>query len=199
MPSLTFKKLPNEKQNRILRAGIKEFSRVPLNEGSIANIIKDAKIPRGSFYQYFEDKEDIFYYILEVHSQNIKKYLLKSLLKNKGDVIDSFIELYIFIIEKINNPQAEGYFRNIFLNMNYDLERRFTPNLDDNLNDVINLIDMNKLNITNKLQLIYIVDIIEAIMIRNIIHSYKRSISKEKNIDIFIKEIYLIRDGLYKN
>ncbi len=196
MPTETFNKLSVEKKNRILKAALKEFSTSPFSEASIANIIKDAKIPRGSFYQYFKDKEDIFYYILEVHGQDIKKQLVKFLIKFQGDVVDSFIELYKYTLDKIYNPSSASYFRNIFLNMNYNLERKFTPNLEDNLNEVINLIDINKLNVTSKLQLIYVIDIIEAIMIRNVVQSYKRNISKEKNIEIFIKEISLISEGI---
>ena len=62
MPTDTFFHLPLDKQKRILSAAKKEFSRVPLKDASIANIIKDAEIPRGSFYQYFENKEDLYYY-----------------------------------------------------------------------------------------------------------------------------------------
>ena len=46
MPTDTFFHLPPEKQKRILNAAKKEFSRLPLKDASIANIIKDAEIPR---------------------------------------------------------------------------------------------------------------------------------------------------------
>jgi AcrR family transcriptional regulator len=196
MPLNTFEKIPKEKQERVLNAAIKEFSRAPLNEASIANIIKDAKIPRGSFYQYFKDKEDIYYYILEEHSNDIRKNLLDNLIKTKGDIVISFIELYKYTINKINNPNYKVYFKNIFLNLNHQLERKFTLNLDDNLNDVINLTNINKLKIDSKLQLIYVIDILDAIFMHNLVQSYKRNISIEKNIEIFIKEIKLIVNGL---
>ena len=51
MPTKTFMNLSKEKRLRILKAAKKEFSRVPLDKAIIANIVKDAKIPRGSFYQ----------------------------------------------------------------------------------------------------------------------------------------------------
>ena len=62
VPKPTFLNLSKEKQELLITAAKKEFSRVPLNGASISNIIKDAGIPRGSFYQYFEDKEDIFFF-----------------------------------------------------------------------------------------------------------------------------------------
>ena len=51
-------KIAEEKKRRIKKAALKEFARVPLEEISINRIIRDAEIPRGSFYQYFEDKQD---------------------------------------------------------------------------------------------------------------------------------------------
>ena len=42
MASLTFNNLPQEKKNRIVKAAVKEFSRVPLEKALISNIIKDA-------------------------------------------------------------------------------------------------------------------------------------------------------------
>jgi AcrR family transcriptional regulator len=198
MPKKTFVNLSIEKQKRVLNAAVKEFSRVSLREASIANIIVDAKIPRGSFYQYFEDKDDIFYYVLNFYAQSIKKHLIKLLMDNKGDIIVTFINLYKYVIDFINDKQKKVYFKNIFLNMNYKLERMFTPNLEDDLNNVINLIDIDKLNINNKIQLIYILDIIEAVTMRNIVQSYKRNVSKEKNVEIYIKEMKLIKEGVYK-
>ena len=59
MPKETFLKLPNEKKEKIIKAAQKEFERVPIEEVSIKNIVENAEIARGSFYQYFESKEDL--------------------------------------------------------------------------------------------------------------------------------------------
>ena len=62
MPTNTFFKLSKEKQNNIIEASLKEFKRVLLRDASINKIIKDANIPRGSFYNYFEDINDLYIY-----------------------------------------------------------------------------------------------------------------------------------------
>ncbi|HHX16948.1 MAG TPA: TetR/AcrR family transcriptional regulator [Mollicutes bacterium] len=198
MAKQTFLNLPLDKQERILDAAKKEFTRASLKDASVANIIKDAKIPRGSFYQYFDDLEDIYYYILEIHSKDIKQRLSKNLVNYKGEIIKSFIDLYQYILIKVSSEENELYFKNIFLNMDYKTERMFLPNLEDNLNEIIQLVDIDKLNIDSRLQLIYIVEIIEAIMMRNLIQVFQRNLSKEKNIEILIKEMLLIKDGIYK-
>jgi hypothetical protein len=83
--------------------------------------------------------------------------------------------------------------------MDYKLEKMFLPNLEDNLNEIIQLIDISSLNIDSRLQLIYIIEIIEALMMRNLVQTFQRSTSKEKNVEIFVKELLLIKDGIYKN
>lgn len=65
MPSSTYFRLPKEKQDRIYNAAVREFAAHRCKEVSINRIVKEAMIPRGSFYQYFDSKEDLLYYILE--------------------------------------------------------------------------------------------------------------------------------------
>jgi len=64
MPTNTFNNLSEEKQKRIFNAAVREFAARRFREASINQIVKDALIPRGSFYQYFEDKEDLYLYVL---------------------------------------------------------------------------------------------------------------------------------------
>lgn len=65
MPTSTFFRLPEEKRQRLLDAAWEEFSRTSFPEASINQIIHNARIPRGSFYQYFEDKKELFWYLLD--------------------------------------------------------------------------------------------------------------------------------------
>ncbi|MDF2840837.1 MAG: regulatory protein TetR [Clostridia bacterium] len=63
MPKDTFYNLSDEKKRKIFDAAVQEFSARRFGEASINQIIKAAGIPRGSFYQYFEDKEDLYLYM----------------------------------------------------------------------------------------------------------------------------------------
>jgi hypothetical protein len=83
--------------------------------------------------------------------------------------------------------------------MDYKVEKMFLPNLEDNLNEIIQLIDIKMLNIDSRLQLIYIIEIIESLLIRNLTQSFQRNVSREKNVEIFIKELLLIKEGIYKS
>lgn len=75
MPTTTFLNLPDEKKKRFLDAAIKEYGQRNLDEGNLANIVKDAKISRGSLYQYFESKEDLYIYIFDTLRSRRKEYV----------------------------------------------------------------------------------------------------------------------------
>lgn len=72
MCSETFLRLPEEKRQRFLDAAWEEFVRVPFAEASINKIVLKARVPRGSFYQYFESKDDLFAYL----QQTVLEYLI---------------------------------------------------------------------------------------------------------------------------
>lgn len=64
MPQETFFNLPDDKRNSIISAAIDEFSTASYNTASINQICKKANIAKGSFYQYFLDKLDLYVYIM---------------------------------------------------------------------------------------------------------------------------------------
>jgi AcrR family transcriptional regulator len=66
MPKQTFLNLPEEKRKTILNAAVEEFAEYGLENASTNRIVKKSGIAKGSFYQYFEDKEDVFRYLLTV-------------------------------------------------------------------------------------------------------------------------------------
>ena len=116
MPANTFFKLPYYKRARIIKAAFKEFNENTLEEASINNIINNSDIARGSFYYYFNDKEDLYFYLLERHSFNIQNKIEKLLIKYDGDLYDTYDNLFDFFIYLINNKNS--YIKNIFKSMN---------------------------------------------------------------------------------
>mgnify|MGYP002640771539 CR=1 FL=1 len=64
MPKQTFFNLPDEKRTQIMDAAIEEFAEYGLENSSTNRIVVSSGISKGSFYQYFEDKQDVFDYII---------------------------------------------------------------------------------------------------------------------------------------
>ena len=102
MPSSTFLNLPAEKQEKLLEAATREFSHKPFNEASINQIIREAGIPRGSFYMYFQDKEDLFRYLIKGYMDQLLMLLEELLLQNGGDIFRALLDLYDYIQTKVD-------------------------------------------------------------------------------------------------
>lgn len=64
MPTNTFINLDKDKKDKIIEAALNQFSKKQYEQVNISDIIKTAKIPRGSFYQYFNDKEDLYLHLI---------------------------------------------------------------------------------------------------------------------------------------
>ena len=60
MPKETFLNLPLEKQEKVMRAAISEFLKHGFEKGNVGDIAKNAEVAKGSMYQYFENKKELF-------------------------------------------------------------------------------------------------------------------------------------------
>lgn len=94
MCSETFLRLPEEKRTRFLDAAWNEFSRVPFSEASINKIVRQARIPRGSFYQYFSDKEELFFHLLGGMLEHFLDEYSKVLSLHHGDIFQTQADCY---------------------------------------------------------------------------------------------------------
>ena len=104
MPSKTFFHLPAEKRERLLLAAEEEFARVPYAEASINRMIRAAGIPRGSFYMYFRDKEELFHYLLKRYQDGLLQRLERVLEERNHHVGDfrHIVEISdLFVIKEL--------------------------------------------------------------------------------------------------
>lgn len=69
MPKQTFLNLAEEKREKIVSAAVEEFAQYGLENASTNRIVKNSGIAKGSFYQYFEGKRDVFLHLLDVVEQ----------------------------------------------------------------------------------------------------------------------------------
>lgn len=130
MPKSTFLKLKEEKREKITEAALKEFSENSFNVASINQIVKDSDIAKGSFYQYFEDKEDLYNYILEICLGKKEEYLSEVLKENEyNEFYDVLKSLFLRTItfKKNNNREfniIDKCGRELNLQLKKDLEMR---------------------------------------------------------------------------
>ena len=94
MPSDTFFRLPEEKRQRLMDAAWEEFTQVRFSDASINKIIQSAHIPRGSFYQYFEDKNDLFSYLVRPLQSHFFDLARQEVAQVKGDLHSAPLRIY---------------------------------------------------------------------------------------------------------
>ncbi|MGD7045674.1 TetR/AcrR family transcriptional regulator [Jeotgalibacillus proteolyticus] len=201
MPKLTFYNLSDDKKQTLIDSAKKEFSRAPLSEASISNIIKSAGISRGSFYQYFEDKEDVFFYLLNEQTKQRKSDFLLSLAENNGDLFGSMVTLFTSVLQ---NEEDSNFLKNSFLNMTHKIENSFAGMISDsdrteNFKKLNALINKDNLNVENDKELYHLLQIVIAVTFRSIVEKFSRDLSFEEALSNYQMEIHLLKKGLCRN
>ncbi|BDS11121.1 TetR/AcrR family transcriptional regulator [Aureispira anguillae] len=77
MPKETFDKLPEEKREAFIKAFLEEFATKNYDKASISVVVKKLKIAKGSVYQYFENKLDLYLYLKSLCEGIKMNYVLK--------------------------------------------------------------------------------------------------------------------------
>lgn len=203
MPKQTFFNLPEEKREIILKAARQEFSRVLLNEASISNIIKIADIPRGSFYQYFEDKDDLFLFLVEELGKSSIQSFLDSLETTQGDLLKACEQLFRVFINVINQEENRQFNKNIMLSMNEKMKECAMPHpkhhaFTKHYKDMIDKIDTSILAIKSKEEMIYLLKMIKCLIFQNVSQFINGRISQEECLKEYDFQLNLIKKAIYK-
>lgn len=78
VPKQTFFNLPPEKRQALIEIAIDEFANNDYRNASVSRIVARAGIAKGSIYQYFEDKRDLFLYLVDLAAQEKKAFLQRT-------------------------------------------------------------------------------------------------------------------------
>lgn len=153
MISPTFQNLKEDKKNRIIDAALVEFSTRPFNEASITNIVKNADISRGSFYQYFGNKENIYKYLVNFLYAKHREELVSLLIENSGQLYPSLLKFYENYIDDLFESRYFAFYKNTFRYVNHYLIgdegvlslRNQSTNREEQQKKFIEIVDMNDL------------------------------------------------------
>ena len=77
MSTKTFENLSSEKRQRFIHAALQEFATHDFNSASVTGIVKELGIAKGSVYQYFENKLELWLY-LKKHCESVKLGYVRS-------------------------------------------------------------------------------------------------------------------------
>ena len=133
MPTKTFFNLPEAKRQRLMDAVWEEFSTYPYAEASINRIIQAADISRGSFYQYFSGKQDVFSYLLQILLRHGEALFRAQLTAHRSDLFAAMLGMYDILLwqsARCADDEEQNRFRSL-LRLNLDLDHNLLTNLLD--------------------------------------------------------------------
>ncbi len=204
MPTKTFENLDLKKKQRITEAAVNEFSKNAFENANVSNIIKDAKIPRGSFYQYFENKLDLYKMIFDDIGKKKMEYL-SELLQNREQMpfLDLFRLLYIggtkFAFE---NPKYVEISSLLFSSKGQIFDLLIRDNLDIAKQYYISYIDTDKKlgridpNVDSGILADLVIDMTMNISVDQMVVNGK-DFDANLMLDKIDKVIYIFKKGIY--
>ncbi len=116
MPKEYFFNLKPKKVQNVFDGAIEEFSEYSLKSASINRIIERIGISRGSFYNYFEDLEDLYGYIVAQTYKSFFESLITKVHESYGNVGLAF-KKHMEDIKNIYNIGEKSLVKNLFLNV----------------------------------------------------------------------------------
>ena len=75
MPTVTWSRLGGDRRAAVVAAAEAEFAAHGFSRGSLNVIARKAGVAKGSLFQYFADKRDLYAYITDVGSQRVRCYM----------------------------------------------------------------------------------------------------------------------------
>jgi len=186
LPKETFYNLDQDKKLKITEVLISEFSEKPFEKVSVKAIVERLGIARGSFYQYFVDLEDAYFYILDQKTHDIHKLFLTSLEKYDGDVISALNEYGYVIADIIFKEDSYMLYKNRFLYWDESLNKSWNNCHQDYKEVFKNTGNMG-------------VDLEKVIFVRAIVHNLiQRNFREEWDKVTFIEKYKIHMDWIKK-
>lgn len=205
MPSQTFFNLSEEKKERLIAGAMKEFSAKSLNDASISNIVKNSKISRGSFYQYFEDKKDLYFFLIGKFRYNYRQLMFKSFKEKEGDFYEGYRVFGEKYIKYIMESEKFGFFENMYLHMNYQINQEARVDFDHSRQQgsrlpdgkrIIDVVDRSQLKVQTEEELIDILRYILSMLNDTIMEGFWKELTVKETQQLFVKRLSWFTYGI---
>lgn len=119
MPLQTFYNLSEDRQNRILQVAFEEFALHEYKVASISNIVKQLGIAKGSIYRYFENKKDLYFYLIQKASEMRYDEIDELFSDPQNNLFDGITENFARKIQfDLDNPLVSGFLYNLIQEKN---------------------------------------------------------------------------------
>lgn len=90
MPKATFQHLPPEKRERFIAAALDEFALHDYRAASVSRIVDAVGIAKGSVYQYFDGKQDLYLHLVTLAAERKFAFIDASVPKDVAGFFQRF-------------------------------------------------------------------------------------------------------------
>jgi Transcriptional regulator len=199
MPTITFDKLSEDKKNMIECAARKEFSNYTYDQVSINRIIQDINMPRGSFYLYFENKEDLYLHVIRKYIHFAIDKLIKRVNGCDGDIIKAYKLSLGDIIDYCNKGTHSLMVKNLLLGLTHKIGLKLSkPDKMEIINKIFNHVDRDYFIDEYKEDLFITMDLLTNILIHALTEYLVMGIPIEKIERKYYKQLTIVSRGVYK-
>lgn len=193
MPKETFFNLPPAKREKLVEAAVNEFARKSCAEASINRIIQTAVIPRGSFYQYFSGKMDLFQYVLRRYGEQMKALILQELWHCGGKLLDLPLAFYNSVLLHIRDKSGPLALLPDILRRNAGMGR--TTMLPDAMQAVLEQADWSGLSVESLEERLCLLELLFSSVRRSLMEVFCGKLTPEEGRKQLIIKTTLIRRG----
>jgi AcrR family transcriptional regulator len=114
MATQSFFNLTEEKQLQIIDTCIEEFALYGYETASINRIVANTKVAKGSIYHYFESKNKLYLYLIEL-VENKKKLFLNDQLPKQKTFFKSLTNIMLYsMLFDLENPRYACFLQKLY-------------------------------------------------------------------------------------
>lgn len=195
-----FNKLKERKRIALITS-IRDSLRKTMYESlSVGDISLEADISRGSFYNYFVDKNDAVFTMVEIGLNEQLKFFKSCIENNGGDLFSALIELYNEVSYNLKPRMDDILMNNLKIYMNIVIKIFYSEKYSKQVEELVfwlcknTTIGKDKIvdekDMANVLELLFSTAVHELARAFVISEERKKYVSLEKKVEIIKKGIY---------
>lgn len=132
-----FSELDSEKQQRIIDAALTEFAEYGYENGSTNRIVKNCGISKGSLFKYFENKEELYFYLIDTVSAQMAGEMRFDVSRLSRDLYERVIEYSVAEISwYVTNPVKGRFLIGVASETGSDIGRKIVERYGDKSTDI---------------------------------------------------------------
>lgn len=132
-----FSELDSEKQQRIIEAALTEFAEYGYENGSTNRIVKNCGISKGSLFKYFENKEELYFYLIDTVSAQMAEEMRFDVSRLSRDLYERVIEYSVAEISwYVTNPVKGRFLIGVASETGSDIGRKIVERYGDKSTDI---------------------------------------------------------------